>query len=131
MDYQTFNGQQQPQFGGFSSAHSPQTSLPPQAQFQQSNASFGYGGPQQQFAGNGQAFPSAGGMGGHGPGGVGGGGGGVGGAPMNMMQQPMQPTAAGGMQRGERVTCTHTTRPTVSCCPIRAHGRRSPPAVLS
>tara|TARA_R110002003_G_scaffold433_12_gene19797 strand:- start:12991 stop:13311 length:321 start_codon:yes stop_codon:yes gene_type:complete len=95
MDYQTFNSQQ-PAFGGFASQ--PQHSLP-QAPLQQSTPSFAYG----QFP-NGQAFPSAGGMVGHGPGG---------GAPMNMMQ-PMQP---GGMQRGERVTCAHTCRPIVSCCP--------------
>lgn len=86
MDYQTFNSQT-PQFGGFnvtSSAPSPQNTLHPQAQFQQPNQHFAYG----QYPGNGQAFPSTGGMVGHGPGG--------GGAPMNMMQ-PMQ---AGGMQRG-------------------------------
>jgi hypothetical protein len=105
MDYQTFNGQQ-PSFGGFPpSAHSPQAGLPPQAQFQQAGQSFPYGG--QQFAGNGQAFPNTGSMVGHGAGSGSG-------APMNMMQQPMQP---GGMQRGERVTCAHTSRPIVSCCP--------------
>jgi hypothetical protein len=99
MDYQTFNGQQ-PSFGGFpSSAHSPQSALPPQAQFQQSNQSFPYG---SQFPSNGPAFPSAAALVGHGPGSASG--------SMNMMQQPMQP-AAGGMQRGERVTCAHTSRP--------------------
>jgi hypothetical protein len=110
MDYQTFNGAQ-PSFGGFpSSAHSPQSALPPQAQFQQSNQSFPYG---SQFASNAPAFPSTAGLVGHGPGH---GSSSASGAPMNMMQQPMQP-GAGGMQRGERVTRPHRSRPGVSCCP--------------
>jgi hypothetical protein len=112
MDYQSFNGQQ-PSFGGFSSsAHSPQSALPPQAQFQQANQSFPYG---SQFPSNAPAFPSSAGLVGHGPGG---GSSSASGAPMNMMQQPMQP-GAGGMQRGERVTCAHRSRPFVSCALAR------------
>lgn len=100
MDYQTFNGgQPQPSFGFQSSAHSPQPTLPPQqAAFQQSSQAFPY--PGQQFASNGQAFAaSAAGMGG-----------------AHQMQQPMPPAAAGGMPRGERVTCAICSRPIVSCC---------------
>ncbi|KAF1916223.1 hypothetical protein BDU57DRAFT_556484 [Ampelomyces quisqualis] len=104
MDYQTFNGQQQPQFGGIPSAHSPQTTLPPQAQFPQAGPSFGYGGPPPQFASSGQAFA---GMGGHGPGGV------------DMMPQPMQP-GAGGMQRAA-MQQAYSTAPYSQALPSPAH----------
>jgi hypothetical protein len=126
MDYQTFNGGQQqhqqhqqhqpPQasFGGFAApapAHPPQNTLPPQqAAFQQQPGQpFPYG--QQPFPNAQQPFPGAAGMVGHGPGSS---SSSSSGPPMNMMQhQPMQP--AGGMQRGERVTCAHRCRPIVSC----------------
>ena len=80
MDYQTFNSQQQG-FGGFPpNAHSPQNTLHPQGQHQQSNAPFPYG----QFA-NGQAFSSAGGVGGPAPG----------------SSAPMMQPFTGAMQRGK------------------------------
>lgn len=103
MDYQAYNGgQPQPSFGGFpSSAHSPQ---PPQASFQQSSQAFPYAG--QQFPSNGQAFPaSAAGMGGH----------------TMQQQQPMQPAAAGGMQRAAMHTPSYSQPPFSQPMPSPAH----------